>query len=387
MGLGLRNLTIGLTMLLAVVAVLPAAAQEATPATGASAQNTIEMPETRIVALSPDGTLLVAGNTADGRPRQLCVYEVATLTELACGDLDGRKISIWLDSVVWSPDSTKIAFTEDAFRTLRDGDLWMMDAATGEITNLTDDGSEGRLPILGDDEEPSDVPIHVDVLPAWAPDSRAIAFSRSPIIGGEFRGNQVVSVDLDSGEVETLVPVTLDVPGVVYFGLAWAPDGERLYYSVAFPDPDEASNGVWVHDRATGRTEHILSSDPEKGPPALIRVAATGQTGLIIYPIYFGQYSAEGDYYALIELETNALTPLHPVASDSSSHIVVRVATFSPDGTRVLYGLHRLEDNQSRFLVRPLPDGQPEAAVAEIEGTAMMTTIGGGLFWANDGTV
>ncbi|MGH2562320.1 MAG: TolB family protein, partial [Thermomicrobiales bacterium] len=241
--------TILAALLLATVTLHPAAAQQATPPAELPERREVKLPDARIVALSPDGTRFVASKSAGARLTDLCVYDVATLTEQTCGDLEARRIAISLDSVVWSPDSTKITFAEDAFRIFVDGDLWLMDAATGELTNVTDDGYEGRIEVWDDDEEWPETPIHVDILPAWAPDSRSIAFSRSPIFNGEFRGNQIVSLDLASGEVETLAPVTLAEPGVVYFGLAWAPDGQRLYYSVAYPESDNTQNGIWVYDR------------------------------------------------------------------------------------------------------------------------------------------
>jgi hypothetical protein len=60
-----------------------------------------------------------------------------------CSDLDDRGISLEDRTVVWSPDSTTIAFSENAFVTFVDGDLWTMDATTGELVNLTDDGFDG----------------------------------------------------------------------------------------------------------------------------------------------------------------------------------------------------------------------------------------------------
>ncbi|MGH2531505.1 MAG: hypothetical protein ACRDJW_04270 [Thermomicrobiales bacterium] len=389
--MGLRSITIVRALLLAVVAVvavLPAAVQEATPPAAATAeQQQVEIPDARILALSPDGQLLAARTPAEGRAEHLCVYEVATLAGRACANLDQQRTALADESVVWSPDSTKLAFSEEAFRYLVDGDLWLMDAASGELTNLTDDGFEGGLPFFGDDDEQPETPIYVDVLPAWAPDSQSITFSRSPIIGGQSRGNQIVRVDLASREVEILIPVTLDAPGVVYWGLVWAPDAQRLYYSVSHPGRDNPQNGVWAYDAATGQARHILRGDPELGPPAVTRISASGQTALVIYPYAITHIAMEGDGYALLDLETNALSPIHPVPSNPSSPMLVRVVTFSPDGTRVLYGLHRLEDGRGRFLVRDLPDGEPDAAVAEIDSPPMMTTIGGGLFWANDGTV
>ena len=106
-------------------------------------QRQIEIPDSRIIALSPDGTAIAA---TDFDLDQLCIYEVETLAERACADLAPLEARLRLEDVVWSPDSTKLALAEESFKLFRDGDLWLMDAATGELTNLTDDGVNATHP-------------------------------------------------------------------------------------------------------------------------------------------------------------------------------------------------------------------------------------------------
>ena len=360
---------------------LIAGAPPTTPADDSTTQH-VAIEGTRILALSPDGQSLV-GHTSSA----LCTYEVATLAERVCADLDGPGISIDDNSVVWAPDSGSVAFAETTFVTLVDGDLWTMDTTTGELANLTDDGFDGPWAGPGAADNPPSTPVHADVLPTWAPDGRSIAFSRSSAVGGESTGNEIATVDVASGEVESLVAVTTDVPGVVYFGLAWAPTGGQVYYSVAHPDPDEPQNGVWAYDVATGEAEQILPADPDKGPPALTQVAATGRSGLIFYPLLAGQGAAvQGDYFALLDLDSNVLAAVDPTLTDAATHDLVRVVTFSPDGTRVLFGIQRLEGDMSSLQLRELPDGKP-SVVAETDTPPIMTTVGRGLFWADDGTI
>jgi Tol biopolymer transport system component len=58
-----------------------------------------------------------------------------------------------MEDVVWSPDSTRIVFSEQTFVTFKDGDLWVMDAATGTLTNLTDDNYTDAIFFLKEDED------------------------------------------------------------------------------------------------------------------------------------------------------------------------------------------------------------------------------------------
>ena len=66
---------------------------------------------------------------------------------------------------------------------MRDSDLWVMDAQTGALTNLTDDGFDAGILL------PKEVRIRlfVDLAPAWTPDGQAITFSRTLGIGGDLQ--------------------------------------------------------------------------------------------------------------------------------------------------------------------------------------------------------
>jgi Tol biopolymer transport system component len=190
-----------------------AVAQEATPACGGGRQ--IELPDRRILTYSPDGTMLATYVQDRDKGDQLCIVDVATSKDKVCGDLSGIEAGLREEDVVWSPDSSKLAYSEESFQTFIDGDLWVMDAETGEVTNVADDGYNGKIP-LG---EETGAAFSIDLLPAWRPDSAALAFSRTPYRNGHFRGNQIVEQPLDGSAPTTLLPVTVDEPGVVYFGM------------------------------------------------------------------------------------------------------------------------------------------------------------------------
>lgn len=367
-------------VLCAVVATHPASAQD-------ESGQEVRLPGASILALSPDGQLL-AVRSADWSA--LCVYEVATLTERACGELDAHRMATWPDPLVWSPDSTRLAFAEDPFRESGDSDLWLMDAATGALTNLTDDGVAHELP-TAPDQPGFDQPIPLDMLPTWHPDGQSLAFFRVTLHRDEFASTEIAQVQIATGQVETLVSFSAGDQGAVFaYDLTWTPDGRTLYYAVAAPDPAPENNGLWAYDAATGTTRRLLEIDPETGPPTLAAVDATGRTGLIFYlSLASGPagLTSERDPYELIDLETGELTPVHPIAADPSSPTRVQLAIFSPDGTRVLYALERLADHAFRLLTRELPDGPIAAIATDLTFAFPLPAFSGRLFWATDGTV
>ena len=157
---------------------------------------------------------------------------------------------------MWSPDSTRLAFSEQTFVTFKDGDLWVMDAQTGALTNLTDDQYDGSVLFLAEGDD--DVAFSVQLSPAWTPDGQNLTFSSSQFQGNEMLGNTIAQLPADgSGELETLTQVSATEPGAAYFGTGWSPDGASFYYSVAYPDRNNPDNGIWVYDKATGSTRQL----------------------------------------------------------------------------------------------------------------------------------
>lgn len=83
------------------------------------------------LSLSPDGSLL-AGMGADGR--QFCVWDIDRLESRCDGDLPDL---VEVRSIAWSPDSTAVAFSLGVLNRLTDSDLYIFDAVTGTLDNLT----------------------------------------------------------------------------------------------------------------------------------------------------------------------------------------------------------------------------------------------------------
>jgi TolB protein len=184
----------------------------------------------------------------------LFVYipEAMPLTRITFGDWDDI-------TPVPSPDGEKIAFASN-----RGGfwDLYLMDLASGDVTQLTDtpayegaptwspDGSfiafeayenENLNIVVGPANDPFNEPIHLatspasDHSPAWAPDGRHIAF----ISDGE-----VILADLDKtdgGRFENISNTELASESHP----VWSPDGKRLAWASSSQMMQRSGVYVW----------------------------------------------------------------------------------------------------------------------------------------------
>jgi hypothetical protein len=365
------------TGMMSVVATVQA--QDATPAPG---QEHFDLTDRRMLTYSPDGTMLAVSKRVADEPDQLCIIQMATMDEKVCGDLRGLRSSLREEDVVWSPDSSKLAFGEQSFRTFIDGDLWVMDAQTGEVTNVADDGYDGRVP-LGKDA--GDASFSIDLLPAWRPDSSGLAFSRSPFTNGSFRGNQIAEVSLDGSAPTMLLPVTLDEPGVVYFGMRYAADGKHLYFTVSHSEPDNAQNGLWVVDSDGKNPRQVIGNDPDLGPPVVVGVTPSGDKALVFYIQAAMQYARSGSFFAVIDTATGDTTPVDVGLPGQNDRAFVSMATLSPDGTKLLT-VTRGTDPDGIVAVRDVNGGEVEQVGEPIAdaGRGISYT---GAEWATNGTV
>lgn len=111
----------------------------------------------RYPALSPDGSLLAYMSRSGGGTADLWIARA-----------DGSGARLLYDSgfddsaLAWSPDGTKLAFQTQREPGAIDGDIFVLDLATGAVTQLTRD--------------PATTPVH-DEGPAWSPDGTMIAFT------------------------------------------------------------------------------------------------------------------------------------------------------------------------------------------------------------------
>lgn len=318
----------------------------------------------RVIGLSPDGT-----KYAVYIPRtELCVYDAATLEQIACASFEDVRVSVRQEDIVWSPDSTRLAFAEQAFMFGDDGDLWVMDATTGELTNITDDGFSGGIFSFS---EPLTATFSVDVAPAWTPDSQFITYSRSNWIEGERGGNDIAQIPAGGGEVETLVTVSTETPGVVFYGTQWAPDGETFYYSLDDYSADNPTNGIWAYDKATGEaTKFAVADAPDLGPLALLDVSPAGDKLLAWYPQAYAQFLGQEPVLRLIDVATGAIEMVELANQPPDALPGLTMATFSPDGSALLL-LVDPGDQERQLWVTILATGEQFLVVDALENATV----------------
>lgn len=308
---------------------IPAASMKVTGRTPIAVDNA------RIISMSPDGTRFVAASPAGGYSRgSLCTYSLPSGARIACADLSVLEAGLRIEDIAWSPDGSKLVFAEMPLVVFRDGDLWLMDAVTGALTNLDDDGYSGNY--LHAASSPAPDVATVPANPVFTPDGSGVTYSRSYIIAGHHSGNDIVTVPVTGGQPRLLVHVTTDEIGVVYDGLRWAPDGSRLYYSVNHNSRGNADNGIWVVN-ADGSDAHLLVGAPDADSygPAVLQVAGDGAHLLSWDPAYADQYQTK-PVFAVVDTATGQSAPLVPLDSATPPYAYVSWAAFSPDGHTVM---------------------------------------------------
>jgi Tol biopolymer transport system component len=346
----------------------------------------VEIPGTRILSMSPDGSRLAALRPQVGfQHGELCTFDTSTLAQVACASLQALDAGLRLDSVAWSPDSSHLTFAEEALTYLKDGDLWLVDAATGALTNLDDDGYTGKSPFGSDAAQGT---ITVPASPTFTADGSAVTYSRSTFRDGRPAGNDIATVPIAGGAAMHLVDISPTAPGLAYFGMRWAPDGGTLYYSLNDVSATSMVNGIWAVDAdGTGVRFVAGTTETKVGEPAVAQVSSDGTRLLAWYPRSAGQFQTTAYDLSLIDPQTGTATPLVIDADPGVVGVgVVQMATFSPDGTRLAEVTFRTEPDH-QVLISDLASGDATQLIADglpVGGPAQSGTVP---TWAANGTL
>jgi dipeptidyl aminopeptidase/acylaminoacyl peptidase len=307
-----------------------------TPSWRLAEQRVIEISDGQPVALSPDGHwLAVFRQPAEGV--EICAYDAATLAAHRCAELPKDRFSP--QSVAWSPDGRRLAFTEDSIFA-RESDIWTFEVDGGTVANLTDDGVSGDLL-----KTPTAT---IDSAPAWSPDGRELAFVRVGI-APEPPSTAIYRIAATGGE-PALVHRVAGHAWAVDDRIWWSSTEEVIVYTAGLLSADELSLGVYAVPAAGGEPREIGDDLAlYLNDPVVADVSARG-TALVSFRAAL-QDPARIPAFGLLDLATGVLETLEPTNGEPAN-AVLWGAGFSPDGLRLL-----LAYSDQMLVVRDLDSG------------------------------
>ena len=198
--------------------------------------------------VSGDTRIIFEGRTSDPRATNVWMVDIATgeMTQLTHGGADTRPN--------WSPDGTRILFGRPTVDTSGDGlvtvtdeaDIYIFDLAANVETNLTNSPEYGDFNF------------------AWSPDGQAIAYTST-----RRDVNCDGLINLNDSENLFLVPPEggaermLNLRGKTVFSPSWSPDGRYILMLVVEGD---GQNTIWRYDTQTGDFIRITEPGPYYHP-------------------------------------------------------------------------------------------------------------------------
>jgi WD40-like Beta Propeller Repeat len=264
--------------------------------------------------------------------------------------VEPEKVNPDLTNAAWSPDGTKLTFTDDFWRRFDEPDVWVFDVTTGDLRNLTDDG-ERKFQLGGENET-----AQLDLLPSWSADGETIQFARGRAKSDTM---QLMSVPADGGEVSSLRQVRCEPAQLV--GLAWS--ASRVAWTCGVN-----AGEVFLADRTGGDAERVL---PAKEPEDRMQLSFSPDGSWLLIDSV-AQYADFGEVKGglAVAVPSSGGDPV-PVAKG------VGWPTWSPRGHALAY-----VEMPNRVMVVSKPGGEPrELRKAEHILTAM---DGRRLDWTGD---
>jgi len=315
------------------------------------------------ISLSPDGQWLFASD-----PAGICVLKVETLTDQYCANWAGGAAAT---NAGWSPDGKHIAFSEFVQKYFQESDVWVMDADPGKLTDMTDDGVTGSA--LN-----SEAPL--DTSPAYSPDGKNLIFARTE--GRDRRTTSIYRLQ-NNGAPQKLITVDAEYPLSLFWKMFWSEDGRKIFYTLARPKLDDPENGVWIVDSDGRNPQHLLGVSQTLGVPILLAVTPKADKALILY---IENWIPSRNSLSLLDINTGTSEAVILAKPQSGETLSPIAATFSPDGSKILYiynssngkqqvAVRDVSGDQETILFSPeKPFGTPDAGPMELD-------------WAGDDTI
>lgn len=317
--------------------------------------------------LAPDGSAFAWIDR-----RTVCIYSFES-EETRCSDMpeDAGIVVEAYNPPLWSADSQRVFMHEDFILTMDEPDIWSLDVASGEFTNLTDDGVFGGLLRAGDAE------YTVDFGMANHPVTGELYFLRLAPDGDQFSLSSarlwLMKLTAD-GDIEAVRDLTDDVPDSV--SVPWSPafsaDGNQLVFSV-FPNDwnSNPATGVSILDLTTGAVEQLADLEslrealPEWMRAAYIPGPVEAAPGGVIVWTRSGERSVPPQLPLFVDTATGEVTSLidYSQATDRAALGALREAS-DISVYNIPYSGRVRPDGEAYWLV--MLDTDPEMAVFEI---------------------
>lgn len=326
------------------------------------------------LALSPDGhKLLWAADDA------LCLYDLDA-EEGKCDPFPENFPSSFSEynAPRWSLDSAYIAFSEDPFRLMLESDVWVYKVASGEFTNLTDDGVERSW--FGDDVDPD-----LDYALAWSPVGSNLYFFRSE------KWSDGWTIDLyqtypGGYDPQQISSFTYMFPTLsVYFPPAISPDGQTMAVLVLDQTLRDPASGLWKINLENGQAEQVagVSDLAQVGFPEwqdvrgmIPREVAWADNDTLLVQLFNPQYATGVSWgIQVVDVASGGVTPLVDMSgvADAASLLqagddghtlqynMVRSAFIPPQADAVIYNHYdgSTPDQPGISMMALPPDGQP----------------------------
>lgn len=266
--------------------------------------------------LAPNGER-IATYTED----ELCVYS-AEGEQQRCVD---RELALDANSIRWNAEGTRLLFTENFFEYLYEPDVWMLDAESGDVTNLTDDGVDESGPDLMTDPEDGEPAADIDTVPVWA-DDETVRFLRWHRSEDEESTVEVMEVPADGGDPESVGDLAT---GTAPIDIGYTPDGRAVY---ARADQED----VALSD-LSGEDVRSISDDTT----SLFSVSDSGEDLLVMPNPAAASYSADWPAVTVVPVDGGEPTEI----ADS-----VRWATWRSGSEGIVYASMDVDDPRTTTL-------------------------------------
>jgi hypothetical protein len=278
-----------------------------------------------VATLAPDGTRIAWFNeTGRGKEHngRICLFTFANAGK-QCYDFPAGKFLGYPYQLQWSPDSKRIAFTENPIELAYESDIWVMNVAEGTYTDLTDDGVTGGWRYQAGSPQAM-----VDYLPMWNPADGQIYFWRVVPKGYPNYQFGLYSIAPEGGAPVALRDLTAVVPNQIptfdYQKLhmdgssAISPDGTKVAVLLSvFSEMSGTSANLWLIDlkQASAAPQQLMTYDSfQSAVPSWVPLPANPR-GL--------SWSADGKSIVVAALSANDQAPFlvfYDVAADGSGY-------------------------------------------------------------------